>query len=95
MWISHPDVMALKDLLKKHGFDSEKTSEIDLIGDEYDIDEPDTDTLNTNEDSEQQKNKNVDASDEEEETEEHGDKNDSDDDNVLNRYTLLSNLSND
>jgi len=55
MWISHPDVMALKDLLKKHGFDSEKTSEIDLIGDEYDIDEPDTDTLNTNEDSEQQK----------------------------------------
>ena len=64
--------MALKDLLRKHGFESKKGVEVDLNDLVEDIDEPDdTDNINTNDDSEH-KTKNNDASDEEEETEEGG-----------------------
>jgi hypothetical protein len=85
--------LALKELLKKHGFESKKEIEIVDINDLIeDIDEPDdTDNINTNDDSEN-KTKNNDASDEEEETEEGQCDSDS---NVANRYNLLSNLSNE
>ena len=92
MWINHPDVLALKDLLKKHGFTSAKVVDVDIVDDEYDVEEADTDTINTNEDSEHKNKNNNDASDEEEETEGHGENSD---DNENNRYALLSNISNE
>ena len=43
--------MALKDLLRKHGFESKKGVEVDLNDLVEDIDEPDdTDNINTNDD---------------------------------------------